>query len=102
MDGAWPLSYILEVPHVVRSAGHIGSRVMQGVPLRPRRRYVATAFTLVELLVVIGVIGLLVGILLPGLNRAREEARRVKCMAQLRDIGNHLMIYSPTNKGWYY
>jgi prepilin-type N-terminal cleavage/methylation domain-containing protein/prepilin-type processing-associated H-X9-DG protein len=56
-------------------------------------------FTLVELLVVIGIIALLVAMLLPALNKARQAAYTVACLANLRTIGQGMAMYSAEFKG---
>src|SRR5438093_3981127 len=59
-------------------------------------------FTLVELLVVIGIIALLISILLPTLSRARAASRTTACLSNLRQLDNGCQIYMTENKGKFF
>jgi prepilin-type N-terminal cleavage/methylation domain-containing protein len=68
-------------------------------PFARRRRYARSGFTLIELLVVIAIIALLVSILLPSLNRAKQLAKNVVCMSNLRSIGTLALMYQADYDG---
>ena len=71
----------------------------EGVVMPQRRRRLA--FTLVELLVVVGIIALLIAMLLPALRKAKDQAVRTECASNLRQWGQALAIYAAQHKGYF-
>jgi len=71
-----------------------GRSVRQGCARTP-------GFTLIELLVVIAIIALLISILLPSLGKAKEQAKKVKCVANLKEIGVAMQEYFLDHKDWF-
>src|SRR5438067_230992 len=66
-----------------------------------RRFPLRAAFTLVELLVVIGIIAVLISILLPALNRVRQQAISAQCMSNMKQVGLAALMYANEYRGQY-
>src|SRR2546421_5181509 len=65
------------------------------------RRHCSNGFTLIEILVVIGIISMLIGLLVPVIERGREKAIVAKCASNLRQIGQAISMYCNDNHGAY-
>lgn len=87
---------------MVRRCRYISHSVAQARQTHPAPRGGRHGgFTLVELLVVIGIIAVLIAILLPALSRAREMAKQIRCLSNIRQVGMSIAMYTNNNKGFF-
>ncbi len=86
------------------SGSHIEVSAMESLDACRRgsasaRQSRSAAFTLIELLVVVAIIALLISILLPSLARARDQAKSIKCMSNMRSMGQAMQSFAQSHKG---
>ena len=77
----------------------VRNTILKQQMFRPRRR--TSGFTLVELLVVIAIIAILTAILLPALQKAKEQGRSVLCKSNMRQIGLGFLMYADDSRDYY-